>query len=99
MGGQYQAMGHAYFLSNFLELGLDIQEAIDLPRLFPTLRGPVEVEGGVPTPVVQELVRLGHKTARPEKPIGGGQAIWIDPKTGVLTAGSDPRKDGCAMGY
>jgi gamma-glutamyltranspeptidase/glutathione hydrolase len=99
MGGHYQAMGHAYFLSNFLELGFDLQEAIDLPRLFPTPKGPVEVEGGVPEPVVAELVRRGHKTQRPEKPIGGGQAIWIDPKTGVLTGASDPRKDGCALGY
>lgn len=99
MGGQYQAMGHAYFLSNFLDCGLDLQEAIDLPRLFPTLKGPVEIESGVPGRVIEELTRRGHTTARPEKPIGGGQAIWIDPATGVLTGGSDPRKDGCALGY
>ncbi len=35
MGGHYQPMGHSWFLTNFLEYGLDIQEAIDLPRIFP----------------------------------------------------------------
>ena len=99
MGGHYQAMGHAWFLSNLLDFGLDLQEAIDLPRLFPTLAGPVEVENGVPAETVAALKRLGHTPVRPDRPIGGGQAIWIDWETGVLTGASDPRKDGCALGY
>ncbi|MBM3565679.1 MAG: gamma-glutamyltransferase family protein [Alphaproteobacteria bacterium] len=99
MGGQYQAMGHAWFLSNLLDYGLDIQEAIDLPRLFPMLSGPLEVESGIPAAAVEALRRLGHAPVRAEKPIGGGQAIWIDWKTGMLVGGSDPRKDGCAIGY
>jgi gamma-glutamyltranspeptidase/glutathione hydrolase len=99
MGGHYQAMGHAWFLSNLLDYGLDLQEAMDLPRLFPTLAGPVEVEGGVPAANVDALKRLGHTTVRPARPIGGSQAIWIDWQSGVLTGASDPRKDGCALGY
>ena len=99
MGGHYQAIGHAHFLTNLLDFGLDIQEAIDLPRVFPTSDGPVEVESGVSSSVVAELENLGHETKLPGKPIGGGQAIWIDWEQGVLTGGSDPRKDGCALGY
>ena len=99
MGGQYQAMGHAWFLSNLLDFGLDLQESIDLPRLFPTLAGPVEVERGVPASTVEALKHLGHSPVRPNRPIGGGQAIWIDGPSGVLTGASDPRKDGCALGY
>ena len=57
------------------------------------------MESGVPIKVVDGLRGLGHETKDPEKPIGGGQAIVIDRDAGVLTGGSDPRKDGCAIGY
>ena len=99
MGGQYQAAGHAHLLSNLFDFGLDVQEAIDLARVFPVSDGWVEVESGVPGKTVSGLRKLGHETGRPEKPIGGGQAIEIDRQAGVLTGGSDPRKDGCAIGY
>ncbi|MSP80536.1 MAG: gamma-glutamyltransferase [Rhodospirillales bacterium] len=99
MGGQYQAMGHAWFLANLLDYGLDLQESMDLARLFPTLEGPVEVESGIPAPTVEALKRLGHSPVRSERPIGGSQAIWIDWQSGGLTGASDPRKDGLALGY
>jgi gamma-glutamyltranspeptidase/glutathione hydrolase len=58
----------------------------------------VDIEHGVPRNTVTGLRKLGHRTVRADKPIGGGQAIWIDHGSGVLTGGSDPRKDGCALG-
>ena len=99
MGGQYQAVGHAHLLTNHLDLGLDLQESLDLPRVFPNADGVVEVESGIPAEAVAGLQRLGHRTAPTERPHGGGQAIRIDWEEGVLTGGSDPRKDGCAIGY
>jgi gamma-glutamyltranspeptidase/glutathione hydrolase len=99
MGGHFQAMGHAYFLSNMFDFGLDMQEALDLPRVFARPEGPVHVESGVPPEAVEGLKRRGHEVGAPPKPIGGGQAIWIDRNEGVLTGASEPRKDGCALGY
>ena len=99
MGALYQAVGHAHLISNLFDFGLDVQESIDLARVFADPDGDVEVESGVPRKTVSGLRKLGHRTGRPEKPIGGGQAILIDRQAGVLTGGSDPRKDGCAIGY
>lgn len=98
MGGHYQPMGHSWFLTNLLEYGLDIQEAIDLPRLLP-LKGKLQVERGIPQEVVDRLARMGHEPELTERPHGGGQAIWIDRDRGCLIAGSEPRKDGLALGY
>ena len=98
MGGHFQPMGQTLFLSNHFEYGLDLQQALDLPRVFPYV-GQVEVERGVPAEVVAELQRYGHRVVTNEKPHGGGQAIWIDHARGVLTGASDPRKDGIALGY
>lgn len=100
MGGHFQPMGQTLFLTNHFEFGLDVQEAIDCPRLFPSpAKGVVEVERGIPGEVVASLDGLGHRCAVIDKPHGGGQAILIDRKRGVLIGGSDPRKDGCALGY
>ena len=52
-----------------------------------------------PPQIVEGLKKLGHKTTSVVAPLGGGQAIWIDWDKGTLTGGSDPRKDGCALGY
>lgn len=98
MGGHYQPFGHASVLANLFDHGMDVQEAIDAPRLFPRA-GAVEVERGIPSATVDRLARMGHAPKLAEKPHGGGQAIWIDHKNGSLAGGSDPRKDGCAMGF
>jgi gamma-glutamyltranspeptidase/glutathione hydrolase len=98
MGGHFQPMGQTLFLSNFLEYGLDIQEALDLPRIFP-YQGRVQSEHGIPAGINAQLAALGHAVDLVEKPHGGGQAIWIDRARGCLIGGSDPRKDGLALGY
>lgn len=98
MGGRFQPMGQTLFLTNHFEFGLDVQEAIDLPRLMPQ-DGKVQVERGIPASVVDRLNRLGHVCTLVDKPHGGGQAILIDREKGCLIGGSDPRKDGCALGY
>jgi gamma-glutamyltranspeptidase/glutathione hydrolase len=100
MGGQYQSMGHMQFLTAFFDYGMDIQEAMDRPRfMVDPFEGSVEMEGTVPAEIREALAQRGHRIVPPAKPIGGSQAIWIDWDQGVLTGGSDPRKDGQASGY
>ncbi len=98
MGGQYQAMGQAYFLSNWIDYGMDVQEALDAARFF-LYDGELSVEAGISTATRGNLEKLGHRIVDAMGPHGGGQAIFIDWQNGVLQGGSDPRKDGMAAGY
>jgi len=100
MGGQYQALGHARLLSLILDYKLDLQSSMDLPRLFPRPNdGKVELESALFDSIGAEMTRRGFEIDRAGAPIGGAQAIWIDRENGTLIGGSDPRKDGCALGY
>ncbi len=96
MGGAYQPTGHARFVTNLTDYGLDPQTAIDAPRSFSSADG-MEVERGYSDAVRSDLAAMGHKVIIPETPLGGAQAILIDGD--ILIGASDPRKDGCALGY
>lgn len=98
MGGGYQPCGHARFLSNIVDFGMDPQSAIDAPRSFSDA-GDLKLERGYSQAVRQELSDLGHRVVVREEPLGGAQAILIDRANGVLHGASDPRKDGAAVGY
>jgi gamma-glutamyltranspeptidase/glutathione hydrolase len=98
MGAHYQPMGHVQLILNMLDYGMDVQQAIDCPRFF--FEGEtVEVETGTPAATIEGLRARGHKVAYAATPWGGAQTIKIDRERGVLIAGSEPRKDGCALGY
>jgi len=97
MGGAYQPNGHARFVSNLVDYGMELQQAIDAPRCFPD-QNLLRVEDSYSDAVRQELVDLGHEVVRPPTAIGGAQAIYRH-ASGVLEGASDPRKDGCALGY
>ncbi|MGY9045930.1 gamma-glutamyltransferase [Puniceibacterium antarcticum] len=98
MGGQYQAAGHAAFLSGLLDQGMDLQEAMDAPRSFAT-GGELQIEPGVSEQARADLAERGHVLRIMSSPIGGSQAIRIDTETGMLSGGSDSRKDGMALGF
>ena len=98
MGGQYQPVGHAQVLSLVRDHGFDPQAAIDAPRSM-TYPGPgLLVERGFAQSTLSGLSELGHRIEEAPEPIGGGQMIQVDRRRGVLLGGSDPRKDGMALG-
>jgi gamma-glutamyltranspeptidase/glutathione hydrolase len=97
MGGHYQPVGQAHLLHNLLDRGRDPQEALDAPRSF-AYGGALALETNHAPEIFTDLLRRGHRAEWSAEPLGGGQAIWIDRQRGVLIGGSDPRKDGCALG-
>lgn len=98
MGGAYQPMGHAQIVLNMLDYGMDVQQAIDAPRFFFEDEQTV-VENGTPAATIAGLKARGHDVTIAASPWGGAQTIKIDWDRGVLIGGSEPRKDGCALGY
>ena len=98
MGGTYQPMGHVAVMVNRYVYGMDMQQALDFPRAF-YADGVTGLENTIAGDVARALAAKGHTIERVAAPFGGGQAIFKDPATGILSAGSDARKDGLALGY
>lgn len=111
MGGYMQPQGHFQMMVNLLDLDMSPQMALDVPRW--QLASPdaglgraearVLIESGWDYSTLAELTRRGHHLGPMDgygrMRFGGGQIVVRDPETGVLTAGSDPRKDGFALGW
>ena len=98
MGGQFQAAGHAYVLSQMIDFGLSPQEALDLPRVFPN-NNILDFEKNFDNSIIEAMNIRGHEINYPVSAIGGGQIILVDTEKNILIGGSDFRKDGCAIGY
>jgi gamma-glutamyltranspeptidase/glutathione hydrolase len=102
MGGPNQPLAHAQFVSNLVDYGMNIQQALESPRFTKRSAAGCElsIEGRVPAAAIEELSKRGHNPAvRREytQEMGRGQAILRDSKTGVNYAASDPRADGSAV--
>ena len=113
MGGYMQPQGHFQMLVNLMDLGMNPQQALDVSRWQLSSPqggtgaqepgGEISIEEGWSFATLAELARRGHRLT----PIdgfgrgmfGGGQIILRDPATGTIIAGSEPRKDGCAVGW
>ena len=97
MGGQYQPVGHVHVLNNIFDYNMNPQEALDFPRAF-HFNNIYQLELGVNNNIEYQLKKNGHNTSRVTDTHGGGQAIRINWKEGLLIGGSDFRKDGYALG-
>jgi gamma-glutamyltranspeptidase/glutathione hydrolase len=102
MGGANQPLAHAQFVSNIIDYGMNIQEALESPRFTKkTSSGcDVSIEVRIPAATLQKLSELGHEIRiRREytQEMGRGQAILYDSRTKTNYAASDPRADGEAI--
>jgi gamma-glutamyltranspeptidase / glutathione hydrolase len=102
MGGAVQPMAHAQFVSNYVDYGMTLQEALEAPRFFKS-GAPgcdVYIESRVPEATLQQLSERGHEIRIGREYVetmGRGQAILHNSKTGMNYAASDPRADGAAI--
>ena len=103
MGGPTQPTAHAQFVSNVVDYGMNIQEAMDAPRFGPPARTnmcAVAIESRVPLTALEPLFEWGHALNIHREydwySMGRGQAILHNSKTKMNYAGSDPRADGSA---
>ena len=98
MGGDNQPQGHVQVLLNHLLFGMDVQQSGEAPR-FRHAAGEVLLESSFDADIRNSLVQKGHKVNGAFDAWGGYQGILIHPRTGILMGGSDPRKDGLAIGW
>jgi gamma-glutamyltranspeptidase/glutathione hydrolase len=102
MGGFNQAQAHAQFVSNVVDFGMNIQEALEAARFRKlTFAGcDVDLEDRIPLAVRDGLTQRGHQIklhGAYSAIVGCGQAVQRDISTGVNYGASDPRKDGEAI--
>lgn len=89
-------------IMNVLDHGMNIQAAIEAPRVKATAGLLVDAETRVPAAVLAELEQRGHQLNRIgdwSHGVGGGQGIMVDAQTGSFMGGADPRRDGYALGW
>jgi gamma-glutamyltranspeptidase/glutathione hydrolase len=102
MGGDMQPQGHVQFLLNLIDSKMNLQEAIDTPRVRHLQGLEVYLEDGISEDVARALHDKGHQIIQGNpttNQVGGGQAIYLDQTENVFLGASDRRKDGCALGY
>jgi gamma-glutamyltranspeptidase len=108
MGADGQPQIQLQLYSAMIDGGLDIQEAIELPRFLSgrfslgEARDTLHMEGRFPTATIEALQRRGHIVSRWEawnEMAGHAHGITRDPRSGILSGGADPRSDGAAVGY
>ena len=113
IGDYMQPQGHFQLLVNLVDLDMSPQKSLDMPRW--RIAGPdaglgatdpggfVRVESSWDMAILSDLATRGHRLAPADglsrTVFGSGQIILRDPESGVLTAGSEPRSDGCAVGW
>ncbi len=100
MGGHMQPQGHLQLISNTVDYGMDPQAALDAPRWYWAQDRRVHVEPQVPAAIRADLAERGHEitTDNAADLVGCGQVIWRLAGGGYI-AGTEPRADGCALGY
>lgn len=103
MGGDMQAQAHVQVVSNLVDGGWNVQEALDEPRFHYLEANRVALEDSFEEATKRDLARRGHRVEPEDAALlrggfGGGQGVMVHPRTRVYWGGADRRKDGLALG-
>jgi gamma-glutamyltranspeptidase/glutathione hydrolase len=85
-------------IMNVIDHRMNVQQAVEAPRIWTMMYGDLEVENGFPDAVVEQLANMGHSTKR-VRGIAVTNAVLVDQKAGLLHGGMEWRTDGTAAGY
>ena len=98
MGGYMQPQGHVQVIANLVDYEMPLQRALDEPRWRYRESGELALEAHFDDDVAAKLVRKGHDVKTLSPVMFGGAQIARN-RDGVLSAATEPRKDGTAQGY
>ena len=101
MGGSVQPQQHVQIFLNVVDFNMNMQQAVEIPRVNHGSGLRVSVEPGIDEDVLKQLEAWGHVLQRrtTRGGVGGAQGIMFDKVNGVMTGGSTPHKDGCAVAW
>jgi gamma-glutamyltranspeptidase/glutathione hydrolase len=101
-GGKRIITTVALIISNLLDHGLDLQAAINAPRISQYHQGPFKYEKRLPRDVLEKLKQMGHELEEKQAYdlyFGGAQGVYFDRAKARLHGAADPRRDGRALGF
>jgi gamma-glutamyltranspeptidase/glutathione hydrolase len=110
MGGDFQPQGQSQVLMNILDYGMSPQQAGEQPRVehsgssspaggVMSGGGTIRFERLIPEETKKALEEMGHHVNPYPDSCGGYQGIWREEDPRRYFGGTDPRKDGCSIGY
>lgn len=101
MGGSVQPQQHVQIFLNVVDFNMNMQQAVEIPRVNHSSGLRVTAEPGIDEAALEQLEAWGHVIQRrtTRGGVGGAQGIMFDRANGVMTGGSTPHKDGCAVAW
>lgn len=101
MGGAVQPQQHVQIFLNVVDFGMNMQQAVEIPRVNHGSGMSVSVEPGMDEAALAQLEAWGHVIRRRTTigGVGGAQGIMFDRATGSMIGGSTPHKDGMAVAW
>lgn len=98
-GGTFISAAVMQGILNVLDHGMNIQQAVEAPRIWSMMFGAMQVEEGMPEEVAEALRKMGHEVKRVRTVAGGMNGVLFDEASKMIHAGACWREDGTAAAW